>query len=50
MNGAIAYGWAVGLSLWIIAACVGGLILGAIVRNRDTQVPTDTNDTEETDK
>lgn len=45
----IAYGWAVGISLWIIAGMGAALILGAIVKARNTQVPTDTNDTKETD-
>lgn len=45
----IAYGWAVGLTLWFLAGLTFALIHGAIVRARDTQVPRDT-DTEETDK
>ncbi len=48
----LAYGWAVGLTLWILAALTFAIIFGLIVENRDAQIPhdDDTNNTEGNDK
>jgi hypothetical protein len=43
------YGWAVGLTLWMMAGFTLAIIHGRITQARDIQIPRDT-DTEETDK